>query len=379
MLKQTNRNSATIKRLAELAKELEAIDLSPSTSELQCPTSLIASLNTYVSEQSKHTSSADCAELRIAISKILTNKYFRTFNPETEITITAGATQAIFCAIASTVGEGDEVILLEPSHKDYTDAIALTGARATYLQLKNDESIDWNEIPKAITSSTKLIIVGSPHSPTGSVLTIEDWETLQKLIIGTKIKVISDESLTDIIYPHTISSSVAFFPRLSDSSFIVSSLSKSLCADNFKVGYCIAPAGMTTNFRRVLEVVANPLSCPVQLAFADYLNNHGTKPLFPHLELLEKNRNTVRAGLAETKFKLSPLNGGYLQIIDYSEYSKGSDLEFAEMLIRKYGVSAAPISLFHHDNHNRTQIVINIATSSHKLNMAIERLKEVAG
>lgn len=380
MLKQSNlnTNNAIAQKLAKLTAEYNAIDLSRNYTEFACSKALIDSLNKHIADHSKYAPVEGCTELRKTISNLLNKKYFRSVDPETEITITAGATQALFCAIASSVGEGDEAIIFEPSYRTYIDAINLSGARATYLQLKDDMTIDWNEVQKVITSNTKLIIINSPQYPTGAVLTSDDWESLQKLIIGTKIRVISDESLGEVTYSDSESSSLSFYPRLANCSFIIGSLSKSLCVAGWKIGYCIAPADITQNFRKVQGIIANSINYPMQMAFADYLNNHNEDTIFPYASQLEANKLMLQKELNGSRLKVFPIKGGYYQVIDYSECSNLSDTELAEMLIKEFGVSVMPMSLFFHDKHNRMQIRLNIAVDSQKLRSAIEQLKKFA-
>lgn len=378
MLKQTTQstNNVILQRLTRLTNEFKAINLSHNYTEFACPHALIASLNKHIYSHSKYAPKEGSVELRHSISELLTKRYFRTFDPESEITITAGATQAIFCAIASSVGEGDEVIVFEPLYKTYIDAIRLAGARATFLQLKDDLTVDWNEVQKAITSNTKLIIVNSPHYPTGAVLSPDDWEILQKLIIGTKIKVLSDESLNEVTYTNSTPSSISFFPRLASNSFMISSLSKTLCVAGWKIGYCIAPTELTKNFRKIQSTISNSVNYPMQMAFADYLGNLNHEKLFPYLDILEENHNLMKQELASTKLNLLPVHGGYYQVIDCSEYTTAQDVEFAEMLIKEHGISVMPMSFFYHDKHDRTQIRINIAVAPDTLRQALYRLKK---
>lgn len=377
MIKLTGQNNsqAIVLKLKSLTEKYHAIDLSRNYTDFAPPAALIDGLNQHIAAFSKYAPPEGSSELRQAIAQRMSKRFFRTFNPQTQITITNGATQAIFCAIASTVGEGDEVIVFEPLFKTYIDAIRLAGARPTFLQLRNNLTIDWQEVQKAITAQTKLIIVNTPHYPTGAMFGPDDWEALQKLIIGTKIKVLSDEALSQITFAHSTPSSIAFYPKLASNCFIINSLSKSLCVAGWKIGYCVAADELTQNFRTVQNVISNSVNCPMQLAFADYLQHLQGDHLFPYAEMLETNRNLLLNQLSGTKLKLQPIDGGYFQAVDCAQCTDYQDVELAQWLITQHGVATMPMSLFYHDKHERVQLRLNIAVDTKLLKSALTRLK----
>lgn len=348
--------------LSKLAEEFRAIDLSGNCPLFPFPEILEEKVLSYLKSVTGNSMSEGAPELRYALSDYISKKYFRTYNALSEITITAGATQAIFTAIASTVKEGDEAILFEPSFDNYSTAIEICGARPIFIKMKDgDNPIDWNEVQKAMTTRTKLIIVCTPHNLNGRALSSDDMENLQKLINGTKIRVICDESLAEIVYSDSMASSATFYPKLADNSFIVGSLSHSLGVPGWKIGYCLAPKLMMDRFRKIQRAVMSSVNHPFQLAIADYIARY--KNLFPNIELLERNRNKFQEIIKASKFKILPTSGGYFQILNYSAISNLKDVEFAEMLIKDYKVAVSPMSIFYHDKVCRQQVRINLAVN----------------
>lgn len=362
--------------MSKLALEYNAIDLSGNYLSFPFPEILGEKAFAYLKSVTGNAPSEGTIELRNALADFITKKYFRNYCPQNEITITAGATQAIFTAIASSVKEGDEAIIFEPSYDNYATAIEICGARPIFIKLKDAESsVDWAEVQKAITTRTKLIIICSPHNLTGRVFSSDDMENLQKLINGTKIRIISDESLADIVYSETSASSATFYPKLADNSFIVGSLSHSLGVPGWKIGYCIAPKTLMDKYRKVQRALVNSVNHPFQLAIADYIARYST--LFPNMELLERNRNAFQEILKDSKLKILPSNGGYFQILGYSAISTSKDIDFIELLARDYGVAAAPMSVFYHDKICKQQVRVNLGVGYDDLVEAAHRLSKL--
>ncbi|MGE0077809.1 MAG: aminotransferase class I/II-fold pyridoxal phosphate-dependent enzyme [Bacteroidales bacterium] len=362
--------------LSKLAEDYNAIDLSGNYTSFPVPEIIEEKVFAYLKTTTGNAPTEGTFQLRNALSEYISKKYFKSYCPVNEITITAGATQAIFTAIASTVKEGDEAIIFEPSYESLSTAIEISGARPIFIKIKDGENpIDWSEVQKAITTRTKLIIICTPHNILGRVLSSDDMENLQKLINGTKIRVISDESLAEIVYSDSASSSATFYPKLTDNCFVVGSLSLSVGVPGWKIGYCLAPKALMDKFRKVQRAVINSVNNPFQLALADYIARYNN--LFPNIELLERNRNTFRDILKDSKFKILPNAGGSFQILNYSAISTVKDTEFVEMLIKEHGVAATPLSTFYHDKTCKQQIRINLAAHLDKLVEAANRLKKI--
>ncbi len=362
--------------LQQLAQDNNAIDLSGNYSSFPFPQSMEEQILAYMKSVTGYAPAEGAHPLRAALSEYISKKYFRRYCPVNEITITAGASQAVFTAIASSVKEGDEVIIFEPSYPSLAMAIGICGARPVFLRVKEGDSlIDWAEVQKAITTRTKLIIIFTPHNILGRVFSADDMENLQKLISGTKIRVISDESLGEIVYSDALAASATFYPKLVDSCFIVGSLSQSLGLPGWKVGYCLAPKPLMERFRVVQCAVVSSVNHPVQLALADYVASSSS--LFSNLHLLESNRDIFLQGLGQSRFRVLPSMGGFFQVLDYSAISPVKDVEFCEMLIKEHGVAAAPLSGFFHDKFNPHQLRINLAAKTDSLVEAAVRLSSL--
>lgn len=378
MTKQTNSevDFSFVGNLSKLAEDYNAIDLSGNYSSFPFPEIIEEKILAYFKSVTGYSPSEGALQLRTALSEYISKKYFRTYCPMNEITITAGATQAIFTAIASNVKEGDEAIILEPSYESLSTSIEMCGARPIFIKIKDSENlIDWNEVQKAITTRTKLIIVSTPHNILGRVFTADDMENLQKLINGTKIRVISDESLSEIVYSDSLAASATFYPKLADNCYIVGSLSQSLGVPGWKIGYCLAPKALMEKFRKVQRAVVNSVNHPIQLAMADYIARNSS--LFPNMVLLERNRNAFLQILKDSKFKILPNAGGYYQMLNYSSISNLKDIEFAETLIKEQRIATTPLSIFYHDKTCKQQIRVNLAANYDDLVEAANRLAKL--
>jgi len=370
-------NTSVIERMAYLARVHNAINLTNGYSDFPCPPELRDMLLRFIQEgYNKYAPCEGAMELRVELSGYYQKRHFKVYNPETEITITAGATQAISTAIASVVNEGDEVIVFEPTIETYVATIEAKGARPKYLNLKTQGfTIDWNEVQKAITTQTKLIILSSPNNPTGSVLTMDDLEKLQKMINGTKIKILSDEALGEVLFGDSESCSVAIFPKLAESSFIVGSLGKSACVPGWKIGYCLAPAEMMRRFREVHRYQVQSVNYPMQMAFAGYIK--GKDSLFPYPLELERNQRVLTDILGKSRFVWQPARGSYFQVLGYEAISAEKDTDFAERLVREHGVATVPMSVFYHDATDNRQLRLCLGKPTDELVEAANRLANI--
>lgn len=361
-----------------MVEECGAIDLMGLSSGFGCHNDLIDSLKSTIGSSAEIVPSEGSPELRQIVAAMLRDKHFRAIDHHAELTITAGANQALFCAIAASVGDGDEVIVLEPSCTIIADAIALAGARAVYVQLRPDYTVDWAEVQKSINPRTKLIALSSPHRASGISLSADDWEALQKLVLGTKLRVLSDEVLGEIVYPDSLSSSAAFYPRLAERSFVVGSLSKALGVVGWELGYCVAPAELTEPLRRVLAVVAGAPNLPVQLAVAAHMAQHMAQGLFPHTQVLAEHRAMVLDALSGSKFAPICPQYGYGMVLDYAACSPLGDVELAEHLIAQHGVAVLPMSCFQHDKQEHPHVRIDLGTPRPQLERALQQLRSIS-
>eukprot|EP01012_Entosiphon_sulcatum_P049999 TRINITY_DN68749_c0_g1_i1.p1 TRINITY_DN68749_c0_g1~~TRINITY_DN68749_c0_g1_i1.p1 ORF type:complete len:377 (+),score=35.55 TRINITY_DN68749_c0_g1_i1:139-1131(+) len=314
--------------------------------------------------------------LKETISEKVQKLYNVKYNPETEITVTAGGTQAIFTALAAIINAGDEVIIFEPAYDSYAPTIKLLGGLVkTYELAPPSYGIDWDMVKKLFTSKTRMIILNTPHNPTGSILSSEDMEALIKLVTGTDILILSDEVYEHLIYDEQKHQSVMLYPELKQRSFIIASFGKLLHATGWKLGYCLAPEKLTKEFRKVHQFNVFSVNSPMQQAIAEYLkqpeNYTGLANFF------QKKRDYFRVLLAESRFTLLPCNGSYFQCAGYSDISDEKDTDFSMRLIKEFGVATIPVSAFYQKATDHKIIRFCFAKEDDTLAKAAEKLKNV--
>ncbi len=364
--------------MSQLANQHTAINLSQGFPDFQVSSKLIKLVEKYMKEgYNQYAPMQGVMSLREIISRKTEELYGKQYNPESEITITAGGTQAIYTAISAFIQEGDEVILFEPAYDSYVPAIKLNGGQPVYVQLKYpDYSIDWNEVTKALTLRTRMIILNTPHNPTGTVFSAEDMEKLSKLVMGSKILILSDEVYEHIIFDNLKHQSVARYPKIADRSIIISSFGKTFHATGWKVGYAIAPESIMKEFRKVHQFMVFSVNTPVQHALADFLERKEE-----YLELgnfYQEKRDYFINLLKGSKYKITPSKGTYFQAIDYSAVSDEKDYDFAIRLTKDYGVASIPMSVFYHDSVKSHVLRFCFAKSNETLEKATEKLLTVS-
>lgn len=361
----------------KLVTETGAIDLSLGKTDFPCPEKLAELAATYIrSGYNNYAPNEGIGELREVISSRVKRMYQHYYNPETEITITAGHVQAIMTAINSVVKDEDEVILFEPAYESYAPAIASTGARPVYVALKlPDFHIDWEEVRKMITSKTRMIIMNSPHNPTGSVLGETDLIQLQRLIIGTNIIVLSDETFESIMFDQNTHQSVAKFDKLAERSFVVSSFGPIFNINGWAIAYIMAPEKLMNEFRRIMQFQISNVNTPLQYALSEYLLTEDAKKDIG--ELYEGKRNYFNRLLEGSLFKIIPSQGSYFEILDYSAISDESDADFTFRLATDYGVGVIPVSAFLHEKNKLKMVRICFAKNNETLELAAERLRSI--
>ena len=284
-------------------------------------------------------------KLREAIAKKYDDLYSSTYNPDNEITVTAGATQAIYTAITAFIRPGDEVIVFRPAYDCYIPSIELNGGKAISIQLhKPDYKIDWNNVAKAINNKTKMIIINTPHNPSGTVFSKKDMLQLQKLTNNTNIIVLSDEVYEHIIFDGEQHQSVCLVPELNSHSFITASFGKTFHNTGWKTGYCCAPKDLMDEFVKVHQFNVFSVNHPIQLALAEYL-----KEPSHYLELsglFQEKRDLFLNLIKESRFTFTPSKGTYFQALDYSNISNENDYDLAIRLTEEKGIASIPISVF---------------------------------
>ena len=375
--------------MSTLAAEHQAINLGQGFPDFQCDTALINAVNqAMVSGHNQYPPMPGALELRKTIANKIDQLYGKSYDPATEITITAGATQAIFTVIMSCVSPGDEVIVIEPAFDCYLPAITLAGGKAISVSLdvqRNSDglveayAIPWNSLAKAITPKTRLLLINSPHNPTGMVWQQSDLDRLADLLSDTNVLVCSDEVYEHMVFDGQQHHSASSHPALAARSFVVSSFGKTFHVTGWKIGYVAAPAALSAEFRKVHQFNVFSVNAPMQVGIAHYLSDPahylGLSAFY------QRKRDFFRAGLAETRFKLLPAPGSYFQCVDYSALgipqSDLSEAEFCRWLTCEIGVAAIPVSAFYGAGTDSKVIRFCFAKEEKTLETALSRLRAV--
>jgi methionine transaminase len=361
--------------MSNLAHEYQAINLAQGFPDYPIDEKLISFVHQAMIEGfNQYAPMIGMADLRFAISEKIKNSYQTNINHDTEITITPGATYAIYAALTSILFSGDEVIVLEPAYDCYIPIIESLGAKAVRVPLiYPDYAIDWQGIKEGISMNTKAIIINSPHNPTGYVWTKNDIEILAEIISKTNIIIISDEVYEHIIFDEQTHESVLKYDALRNRSFVVFSFGKTFHATGWKMGYCIAPPHLMNEFRKIHQFLCFSVNTPVQLGLANYLNDKNSyQSLAP---FLEAKRNLFLMLLQKTPFTIhKPTQGSYFQLASYERINDLPDKEFAIWLTQKYGVATIPISAFNHHGKDDKLIRFCFAKKEETLTAAMEKL-----
>ena len=292
---------------------------------------------------------AGLLNLRVAISNKYDLLYKSTYHPEKEITITAGATQAIYTAISAFVHQNDEVIIFKPAYDCYQPAIEINGCKTIAIQLSAPEyKVVWTEVASKISSKTKMIIINSPHNPSGTIWSKSDMLELQRLTANTNIIILSDEVYEHIVFDNEKHQSVCLFNDLKQRSFITASFGKTFHNTGWKVGYCCAPETLMQEFRKVHQFNVFSVNHPVQKGISDFMLDADT-----YLGLnrfFEKKRDLFLNLIKKSRFKFTPSQGTYFQVLDYSEITSENDVEFAKRLTKDFKIASIPLSVFNENN-----------------------------
>ncbi len=363
--------------MSKLASDCGAINLSQGFPDFQAEPALFeATLRAMNEGRNQYPPMAGMPELRAAIAGKVDSLYGVRYDADQEITVTAGATQALFTAIAAFVRSGDEVIVFAPFYDSYVPSIETVGGRAVYAQLRfPDYKPDWAQVRALITPRTRMIIVNSPNNPTGSLLDAADLDALAELTRNTDIVVLSDEVYEHIVYDGARHASVAAHPQLSTRSIVVSSFGKTYHITGWKIGYVLAAAELMTEFRKVHQFNVFTVNTPCQLGIAEYMRDPAR-----HLGLAafyQHKRDFFRAQLRDTKFELLPCRGTYFQLARYDSISDLPDREFAQWLTREVGVAVIPVSVFYPSGRDDKVVRFCFAKQESTLAAAGERLRRL--
>ncbi|HTK21735.1 MAG TPA: methionine aminotransferase [Mucilaginibacter sp.] len=363
--------------MSALANELGAVNLSQGFPDYETSPELIELVNQAMKNgYNQYAPMAGVMSLREEISKKTEKLYGAYYNPDTEITITAGGTQAIYTAITTVIHPNDEVIIFEPAFDCYAPAIKVAGGIVKSLELEPpDYKINWDMVKRLINNRTRMIILNSPHNPTATILQQQDIEKLSAIVKNQDILILSDEVYEHLIYDGQSHLSMARYPELRQRSFIVASFGKPFHATGWKVGYCMAPAHLMNEFRKVHQFLVFCVNAPMQVGIAEYLKNEehylGLKGFF------QQKRDYFRDALKGSRFELLPCAGSYFQSVRYGRISDEKDAELAIRLTKEIGVASIPVSAFYNMGTDHHVLRFCFAKRQETLDKAVDRLIKV--
>lgn len=363
--------------MSGLAAQYGAINLSQGFPNYDCDPKLKNSFVHYINAgYNQYAPMTGVPRLNEVLSRKIASLYHTDFCPKTEINICSGATQAIFSAIHAFVHAGDEVILIEPAYDCYQPAIVLAGGKAVPYQLKGpDWKIDWKAFQNLISDKTRMIILNTPHNPTGSVLNKSDFEALEQIVDGSQILILSDEVYEHMTFDGHEHHSILSFPTLRERSMATFSFGKTLHATGWKIGYIVADANMMQEFRKVHQYDVFCSNTPVQYAIADYLEE---KENYMALSSFFQNkRDLFLQALKDAAFEFIPSKGTYFQVASYKKISTLSDVEFSKKMTRDYGVAVIPLSVFYNDSHDDHLIRFCFAKTDELLLKAADKINMI--
>lgn len=363
--------------MSAMAQRHDAINLSQGFPDFDVDEKLGQFLHEAVIKgYNQYAPMAGLPELRQAIAADFRRRHGVVIDADNEITVTPGATYAIYAAFTAILQPGDEVIILEPAYDSYLPNIEMNGARVVPVQLTApDFSVDWNKVKDAITEKTRAIIVNTPHNPGGAVWSKTDWDQLAAIIRNTNIVVLSDEVYEQLVYDGKQHHSVLQHPELRQRSFALYSFGKVFNNTGWKVGYCVAPPEFTTAFRRIHQFLCFTVNTPAQYAIAQYLSQ---KTLPDITGLMQRKRDYFLELLKTTGFTVhKPAAGSYFQAVSYERIHDMPDLDFAEWLTKEYGVATIPFSAFYSDKKDDKLIRFCFAKKEETLEKAIRRLEKL--
>ena len=365
--------------MSALASEKGAVNLGQGFPDFHCDPALVDAVTRAMQDGlNQYPPMAGVLPLREAIADKVERLYGHRYDPVSEITVTAGATQGILTSVLCAVHPGDEVVVIEPVYDCYVPAIELAGGVPVFVQMEVGAagySIPWDKVRAAVTPKTRMIMVNTPHNPTGSVMRAADVAALADIVRGTDILILSDEVYEHMVFDGQPHESLARHPELAERSFINSSFGKTYHVTGWKVGYVAAPAALTAEFRKVHQFNVFTVNTPVQYGLAEYMKNPA-----PYLDLpafYQKKRDLFRAGLANTRFELLPSQGTYFQCVKYDAISDQSEADFCKWLTSEIGVAAIPVSAFYNTPKESGIVRFCFAKKDETLQLALDRLAKL--
>jgi methionine aminotransferase len=360
--------------MSALAREHNAINLSQGFPDFPVSEELIKLVNSYMKKGlNQYAPMPGILPLREGISEMFETRYGVKYHPETEVTITAGATQGLFSIISAFIRPGDEVVVLEPAYDSYAPAVMLQGGMVKYARLQApDYSINWDTFPALISGRTRMIIINSPHNPTGTIIKAKDLKKLDTLLKNRDILVLSDEVYEHLIFDGHTHESICRYPGLASRSLLVGSFGKTFHATGWKCGFVLAPPQLTAEFRKVHQFVVFAVNTPVQHAIAEYLRN---PEHYNHLGSFYQEKRDLFLNLIKgSRFKAVPASGTYFQLLNYSKISDEKETAFPERLTREFKIASVPVSPFYHNQEDNKVLRFCFAKTTETLEKAAEIL-----
>lgn len=363
--------------MSALASEKNAVNLGQGFPDFACDPKLVEAVSHAMQQgQNQYPPMAGVPALREAVATKLEALYGRSYSAASEITITAGATQAILTSILAVVHPGDEVIVLEPCYDSYVPNIELAGGVVVRVPLKPGTfRPDFERIAAALTPRTRAILINSPHNPSGTTWTAHEMQQLETLLAPTNVLLISDEVYEHMVFDGQVHQSAARFPGLAERAFVISSFGKTYHVTGWKVGYVAAPAALMAEFRKVHQFNVFTVNTPVQYALAHYMADPA--PYLGLSDFYQQKRDLFRAGLANTRFKLLPCEGTYFQSVDTSAINDLHEADFCKWLTSEVGVAAIPLSAFYGNGFDQRVVRFCFAKKTETLELALQKLQAI--
>ncbi len=368
--------------MSKLATDTGAINLSQGFPGFDCSPELLSLVEHYLRKGfNQYAPMAGVPALREALAQKTADCYSIIYNPETEITITSGASEAIFAAVAAVLRPNrstgpDEVLVFEPAYDCYVPAIELNGGVPVYIPLAPpDYAIDWQVVRERITDKTRLIMVNTPHNPTGYVWTRDDLNQLAAIIRDRDIWIVSDEVYEHILFDGRVHHSLMTHSELRERTFIIGSFGKTFHITGWKIGYCLAPADLTTEFRKIHQYLTFSTVTPIQYALADYLQQPEPYRQLP--AFYQRKRDLFLAGLRNSRFTIKPAEGSFFQTVSYAAITDESDYALAVRLTNEIGVASIPVSVFYSQKNDYRILRFCFAKDDAILEEAAERLSKL--
>ncbi|OBW42183.1 Methionine aminotransferase [Chryseobacterium sp. MOF25P] len=375
--KLPNVGTTIFTQMSQLANQHQAINLSQGFPDFETDFELLNLANDFIKKGfNQYSPLGGIIGLKEEIARKIENSHSAIYHPESEITITAGGTQAIFTAIATFVQKDDEVIIFEPAYDCYEPTVELFGGIVKRFQMKApDYEIDWNVVRNLISEKTKMIILNNPNNPSGKILKENDIQELIKIVKDTNILILSDEVYENIVFDGNQHLSICKYPELKERSLLVASFGKLFHITGWKIGYCAAPKALTDEFRKVHQYNVFCVNTPLQMALGEYMKNNEHYNQLN--QFFQKKRDFLRQGLAQTSFELLGCEGTYFQALKYDKISDKNDFDFATELTIDYKVASIPFSAFYKDKLNENVIRLCFAKKNETLEKAIENLAKI--